>query len=199
ILKIKESKMHKLNLRNISISITILFLILFFIFLTLGTLSEKAPKINRGVNSTMGEVIISAPEGTQFELKNLNGENINLEDYKGIPVVIDFWSSWCGPCIKEASVLSDGYKEWNFKGVEFIGIAIWDDKNSIENFIKNNDIQYEILIDKEGFTAVNFGVIAVPEKFFVRSDGTFAFKVNGPLDMNSLDEYISRLLEEDKK
>jgi len=191
--------MHKLNLRNISISITILFLILFFIFLTLGTLSEKAPKINRGVNSTMGEVIISAPEGTQFELKNLNGEKINLEDYKGIPVVIDFWSSWCGPCIKEASVLSDGYKEWNFKGVEFIGIAIWDDKNSIENFIKNNDIQYEILIDKEGFTAVNFGVIAVPEKFFVRSDGTFAFKVNGPLDMNSLDEYISRLLEEDKK
>ena len=131
--------MHKLNLRNISISITILFLILFFIFLTLGTLSEKTPKINRGVNSTMGEVIISAPEGTQFELKNLNGENINLEDYKGIPVVIDFWSSWCGPCIKEASVLSDGYKEWNFKGVEFIGIAIWDDKNSIENFIKNTD------------------------------------------------------------
>ena len=191
--------MHKLNLRNISISITILFLILFFIFLTLGTLSEKTPKINRGVNSTMGEVIISAPEGTQFELKNLNGENINLEDYKGIPVVIDFWSSWCGPCIKEASVLSDGYKEWNFKGVEFVGIAIWDDKNSIENFIKNNDIQYEILIDKEGFTAVNFGVIAVPEKFFVRSDGTFAFKVNGPLDMNSLDKYISRLLKEDKK
>ncbi len=191
--------MHKLNLRNISISITILFLILFFIFLTLGTLSEKTPKINRGVNSTMGEVIISAPEGTQFELKNLNGENINLEDYKGIPVVIDFWSSWCGPCIKEASVLSDGYKEWNFKGVEFVGIAIWDDKNSIENFIKNNDIQYEILIDKEGFTAVNFGVIAVPEKFFVKSDGTFAFKVNGPLDMNSLDKYISRLLKEDKK
>ena len=191
--------MHKLILRNISISITILFLILFFIFLTLGTLSEKTPKINRGVNSTMGEVIISAPEGTQFELKNLNGENINLEDYKGIPVVIDFWSSWCGPCIKEASVLSDGYKEWNFKGVEFVGIAIWDDKNSIENFIKNNDIQYEILIDKEGFTAVNFGVIAVPEKFFVKSDGTFAFKVNGPLDMNSLDKYISRLLKEDKK
>tara|TARA_B100000579_G_scaffold437715_1_gene468456 strand:- start:39368 stop:39943 length:576 start_codon:yes stop_codon:yes gene_type:complete len=191
--------MYKLNIRNISISITILFFLLFFVFLILGTLSEKAPKINRGVNTIMGEVGISAPEGTKFTLKNLKGETVNLEDFKGKPVVIDFWSSWCGPCIKEAGVLADGYKEWNFRGVEFVGIAIWDDKNSIENFIQNNDIQYEILIDKEGFTAVNFGVIAVPEKFFVKSDGSFAFKINGPLDMKSLDKYISRLLEEEKK
>ena len=63
------------------------------------------------------------------------------------------------------------------RGVEFVGIAIWDEKNSIDKFIKNYDIQYEILIDKEGFTAVNFGVIAVPEKFFVKSDGSFAFKI----------------------
>mgnify|MGYP001049753898 CR=1 FL=1 len=191
--------MYKLNIRHISISITILFFLLFFVFLILGTLSEKAPKINRGVNTIMGEVGISAPEGTKFALKNLKGETVNLEDFKGKPVVIDFWSSWCGPCIKEAGVLADGYKEWNFRGVEFVGIAIWDDKNSIENFIQNNDIQYEILIDKEGFTAVNFGVIAVPEKFFVKSDGSFAFKINGPLDMKSLDKYISRLLEEEKK
>ncbi len=190
--------MNKLNIRNLSITITILFFILFFVFLVLGTLSEKAPKINKGVNTITGEVNVSVPEGTQFELNNLKGEKINIEDFKGKPLVIDFWSSWCGPCIKEADVLSDGYKEWKFKGVEFVGIAIWDNNKSIKDFMKNNDIQYEILIDKEGFTAVNFGVIAVPEKFFVKSDGSFAFKINGPLDMKSLDKYISRLLEEDK-
>jgi thiol-disulfide isomerase/thioredoxin len=190
--------MNKLNIRNLSITITILFFILFFVFLVLGTLSEKAPKINKGVNTIMGEVNVSVPEGTQFELNNINGEKINIEDFKGKPLVIDFWSSWCGPCIKEADVLADGYKEWKFKGVEFVGIAIWDDNKSIKDFMKNNDIQYEILIDKEGFTAVNFGVIAVPEKFFVKSDGSFAFKINGPLDMKSLDKYISRLLEEDE-
>ena len=199
IIKISEKKMPKFNIRNFSISVTIIFFLLFFIFLILGTLSEKAPKIDRGVNTIMGEVGISAPEGTLFELKNLKGEIINLEDFKGKPLVIDFWSSWCGPCIKEASILSDGYKEWNFRGVEFVGIAIWDEKNSIDKFIKNYDIQYEILIDKEGFTAVNFGVLAVPEKFFVKSDGSFAVKINGPVETKSLDKYISRLLEEEKK
>jgi thiol-disulfide isomerase/thioredoxin len=170
--------MHKLSIRNISIFITILFFLLFFVFLIIGTLSEKAPKINRGVNTIMGEVGISAPEGTKFALQNLSGEIVKLEDFNGKPVVIDFWSSWCGPCIKEAKVLADGYKEWKFREVEFVGIAIWDENKSIEAFIQNNDIQYEILIDKEGLTAVNFGVIAVPEKFFVKSDGTFAFNIN---------------------
>ena len=70
--------------------------------------------------------------------------------------------------------------------------------NLIVNAEEFNISAKEILIDKEGFTAVNFGVIAVPEKFFVKSDGSFAFKINGPLDMKSLDKYISRLLEEDK-
>jgi len=190
--------MIKFNSKNIIAVISILFFSAFFIILILGNLSEKTPKISKGVNTITGEVEISAPEGTTFDLINISGQKINLSKYRGKPLVIDFWSSWCGPCIKEARVLSEGYKEWNFRGVEFVGIAVWDSKNSIKDFVENNDIQYEIVIDKDGFTAVNFGVIAVPEKFFVKSDGSFAFKINGPIDKESLDSYITRLIKEDK-
>ena len=48
-------------------------------------------------------------------------------------------------------------------------------------------------------TAVDFGIVAVPEKFFIYSDGSFAFKINGPNNKDSLDDYIARLLNEDKK
>jgi len=192
-------KMKLINTKNLILIISIIFLLTFFSLLIAGILSDKTPKINMGVNSILGEVRVSAPIGSTFELENLLGEKINLSDYKGKPLLIDFWSSWCGPCIKEAKILSEAEKEWKFRGIEFIGIAVWDNQNQINQFIENYDIQYDIVIDKNGYTAVDFGVIAVPEKFFVRSDGSFAFKVNGPNNKKSLDAYLSRLLDEDKK
>tara|TARA_B110000116_G_C16619794_1_gene483246 strand:+ start:72 stop:647 length:576 start_codon:yes stop_codon:yes gene_type:complete len=191
--------MKIINTNNLILTTSIIFLIVFFSLLIAGSISEKTPKINMGVNSILGEVKVSAPAGSSFELENLKGEKINLSDYKGKPLLIDFWSSWCGPCIKEAEILSEAEKEWKFRGIEFIGIAVWDNKDQIIEFMKNYDIQYDIVIDKNGYTAVDFGVIAVPEKFFVRSDGSFAFKVNGPNNKESLDKYLSRLLNEDKK
>ncbi|NCG35552.1 MAG: redoxin domain-containing protein [Dehalococcoidales bacterium] len=191
--------MKIINTKNLVLTTSIIFLIVFFSLLIAGSISEKTPKINMGVNSILGEVKVSAPAGSSFELENLKGEKINLSDYKGKPLLIDFWSSWCGPCIKEAEILSEAEKEWKFRGIEFIGIAVWDNKDQIIEFMENYDIQYDIVIDKNGYTAVDFGVIAVPEKFFVRSDGSFAFKVNGPNNKDSLDKYLSRLLDEDKK
>lgn len=191
--------MKIINTKNLVLTTSIIFLIVFFSLLIAGSISEKTPKINMGVNSILGEVKVSAPDGSSFELENLKGEKINLSDYKGKPLLIDFWSSWCGPCIKEAEILSEAEKEWKFRGIEFIGIAVWDNKDQIIEFMENYDIQYDIVIDKNGYTAVDFGVIAVPEKFFVRSDGSFAFKVNGPNNKESLDKYLSRLLDEDKK
>jgi|TARA_B110000263_G_scaffold220223_1_gene207968 thiol-disulfide isomerase/thioredoxin len=191
--------MKIINTKNLILTISIVFLLIFFSILIAGSISEKAPKINMGVNSILGEVNVSAPIGSSFELENLIGEKIKLSDYKGKPLLIDFWSSWCGPCIKEAKILSEAEKEWKFRGIEFIGIAVWDNQEQIIQFMENYDIQYDIVIDKNGYTAVDFGVIAVPEKFFVRSDGSFAFKVNGPNNKESLDKYLSRLLDEDKK
>ena len=176
--------------RNTFQIIIVLVFFSIFIILILGSLNTSTPKINMGVNTQRGEVSVSAPENSDFILKNIDGNELQLSNHLGRPVVLDFWSSWCGPCIQEAQILSDAYIEWRNEGV--------DEKN-IKDFIDKYDIQYNIAIDNSGMTAVDFGIVAVPEKFFIYSDGSFAFKINGPNNKDSLDGYIARLLNEDKK
>jgi len=185
--------------KNIFQIIIVLVIFSIFIILILGSLNTSTPKINMGVNTQRGEVSISAPENSDFILKNIDGNELQLSKYLGRPVVLDFWSSWCGPCIQEAQILSDAYIEWSSEGVEFIGIAIWDNEQNIKAFKDKYNIQYNIAMDNSGRTAVDFGIVAVPEKFFIYSDGSFAFKINGPNNKDSLDGYIVRLLNEDKK
>ena len=144
--------MKLLSTKNLIAFMSFLFLILFFSLMIAGSLSEKTPKINLGVNSVLGEVDISAPEGTNFSLENLDGKNVNLSDYQGSPLVIDFWSSWCGPCIKEASILSEAEKEWSFRGIKFIGIAVWDESDQIKEFILNNNKNIDFCLCEIGGT-----------------------------------------------
>ena len=68
--------MQPINIRNISVIATFLFFISFFIFLIFGTISDKAPKIQNGVNTTMGEVSVSAPNGTKFEVVKIGRAHV---------------------------------------------------------------------------------------------------------------------------
>ena len=150
--------MKLLSTKNLIAFTSFLFLILFFSLMIAGSLSEKTPKINLGVNSVLGEVDISAPEGTNFSLENLDGKNVNLSDYQGSPLVIDFWSSWCGPCIKEASILSEAEKEWSFRVIKFIGIAVWDESDQIKEFMNKSKGTLAVVIFMAGLIGAFIGL-----------------------------------------
>ncbi len=144
-----------------------------------------------GVNDSFGEVSLTVEPDADFELTTIGGDVVSLEQLRGKVVLVDFWSSWCAPCRAEGPILAEAYKEWRDRGVEFVGIAIWDEAGPVEDFIERNGIEYVNGLDN-GRIAVDWGVRGIPEKFFVTADGEVVKKIAGP----NTEATLSRILEE---
>ena len=149
-----------------------------------------------GVNDNFGEVSISTDPMSDFELTTLSGEVVAIADYRGKGVMVDFWSSWCVPCRVEGPILSETYLKWRDRGVEFVGIAIWDSEGPVLDFIELHGIEYVNAIDASGLTAVDFGVTGIPEKFFINTEGEIVRKVIGPNTRETLDSILTDLTDD---
>jgi len=115
-----------------------------------------------------------------FTLESLEGnEEISLEDFKGKPLVVNFWATWCGPCKEEMPFFERTWKEYKDKGIVFIGIDVMDDKENAQEFIEKLGISYTNLYDPSGKTSNSYGVVALPATFFIDKNGDIAVKHYG--------------------
>ena len=148
------------------------------------------------VNQTLGERTVSAQEGATFELPSIDGDGmVRLSDYLGKVVLVDFWSSWCPPCRQESPALEAAYEDFRDLGVEFVGIAIWDVESETRKFRDAFDLQYPIVSDSNGSVAVEWGVVGIPEKFFVDREGRVVKKYAGPMTRDKLGLELRKVLE----
>ena len=148
------------------------------------------------VNSRLGEVDIQRGPARPFQLTTFDGEMLRLEDLRGQVVMVDFWASWCPPCRAEAPVLAQVYREYRDKGVEFVGITIWDTEKDAQAYIQQFGIAYPNGLDAQGRIAIDYGVTGIPEKYFISRDGVLVKKFIGPMDAVRLRQVLDELLAE---
>jgi peroxiredoxin len=117
-----------------------------------------------------------APE---FTLKDLDGETVSLSDFKGNPVMVNFWNTDCPPCRSEMPHLQAVYDENSNSGLVLLTINIGQSAATIEDFLSENHLSLPVLLDSDGAVAQRYSMPGIPTTFFIDKDGILRVKVIG--------------------
>ena len=127
-----------------------------------------------------------------FALKAVgSGETLDLTRFRGKPVVLNFWATWCRPCWDEHPVLTANAQMIGDR-VQFLGVVFQDEESKIRNFLQQRGWAYPTLVDQAGKTAIAYGVGGVPETFFLDKNGVIVAKFTGPLSSEELQANIQK-------
>ncbi len=133
---------------------------------------------------------------TDLTFKIIDGRQLSLEQYRGKPVLIDFWATSCTYCIQEMPDLVALYEELSTEGLEIIGVAMaYDRPDMVLKAAKDLKIPYPIALDIDGKIANAFGDVNVtPTHFLIAPDGKIVNRIDGTINIASIRNKIKTML-----
>jgi len=142
-------------------------------------------------NITVSDPLIGHP-APNFSLAilrpNTGQTSLSLSNFKGKPVVLNFWASWCDPCKEEMPLLETTWKQMQAQGknVVFLGIDFQDLNKDGISFLQQFSITYPIVLDASGSVASKYGIASLPVTIFINRNGTVVSRVPRQLTQQAL-------------
>ena len=125
-----------------------------------------------------------------FSLVDMNGKQHSLADYKGKVVLINFWATWCPPCVKEMPSMQRLQDKFSDQPFETLAVNMGEDKATIQAFLdseqmKKTPLSFSILLDSDGAVLKSWKIFAFPTTFLIDKEGNITHGLFGGLEWDS--------------
>lgn len=140
-----------------------------------------------------GPVAIGAAAPT-FRLPGIDGGCVALSEFRGRPVVVNFWASWCRPCRKEFPLLRRVLERHADDDLVVIGIVFRDIPSDARSFADEFGASWPLALDDDADAAAAYGVRPIPQTFFVDRDGVVVRRVFGLTTLRGLERHLEEIL-----
>ena len=158
---------------------------------------ERAATLEEKINAAIPSPSPSNddPVAPTFSLQDLAGKPLNLADYKGKVVLLNFWASWCGPCRSEIPKLVELERTYGRQGFQVIGVAVDDSARSVKKFYEDYMMNYPVAMCDSRVRSLYGGLQGIPTTLLIGRDGRIHSRIGGaPRNFNWFDQSVQRLL-----
>ena len=132
-------------------------------------------------NSPAREIPSAGVPSLDFVLKDMNGKDVRLADFKGRPVLVNFWATWCPPCKAEIPWFVEFTEKYKDQNLTVLGISVDDPPEEIRKFAAENKINYQLLVGdgQNDLKAAYDAEVVIPVSWLIKKDGTLVAKAQG--------------------
>ena len=158
-----------------------------------GWIIINSDKAEEGAETTLEAAPIKGHPAPEITLETTDGQTLSLSDFKGKPVLINFWATWCPPCRAEMPDFQAVHRELGDDVIIFSVNAASQDSGDINAFIEELGITFPVLLDKTGLAGVTYNVLGLPTTIFVDRNGIINETLTGGLNKAYLEAKLSEL------
>ena len=127
----------------------------------------------------LAHALVGSGEAMNFTLKDVDGNNIRLSEYRGQVVLINFWASWCGPCRQEFPHLDELHRKYEALGFVVFGVNVEENRELADKVLREIPVTFPVLFDSENEVSQDYDVDAMPATVLVDRSGQIRFMHRG--------------------